>query len=69
MATGIGKDSFFHLLWEEKNQTQEMSQTEGEAEHRLQVGQLGRLELQENIKEWCYFPLRVVRAKQLSPWR
>lgn len=40
MATG-GKGLFFHLLGEKKNCTQEMSQTEGEAGHCLQVGAAG----------------------------
>lgn len=51
MATGIRRASFFHLLREKKNRTQDMSQTQGEAECRLQVGRLQGLEAQVNITD------------------
>lgn len=73
MATGIGRGSFFHLLGEKKSRTQEMSQkmsqSKGEARPRVQVGQLGSLESQENIKMWLCLRLYIVKADQLSPWR
>ena len=73
MATGIGRGSFFHLLGEKKSRTQEMSQkmsqSKGEARPRVQVGQLGSLESQENIKMWLCLHLYIVKADQLSPWR
>lgn len=73
MATGIGRGSFFHLLGEKKNRTQEvsqkMSQSKGEARPRVQVGQLERLESQENIKTWLCLPFYIVKANRLSPWR
>ena len=73
MATGIGRGSFFHLLGEKKNRTQEMSQemsqSKGEAGPRVQLGQLERLESQENIKTWLCLPLYILKANQSSPWR
>ena len=73
MATGIGRGSFFHLLGEKKNRTQEMSQevsqSKGEAGPPVQVGQLERLESQKNIKMWLCLSLYTVKANQSSPWR
>lgn len=55
---------------EKKSRTQEMSQkmsqSKGEARPRVQVGQLGRLESQENIKTWLCLRLCIVKADQLS---
>ena len=66
MATSIGRGSFFHLLGEKKNRTQEMSQemsqSKGEAGPRVQLGQLERLESQENIKTWLCLPLYILKV-------
>jgi len=58
MATSLGRASFFHLLWEKRNCTQEMSQTPWEAPHPHQGEQMQSLELQENgIKKWLCLTL------------
>lgn len=36
MATSLRRASFFHLLWEKRNCTQEISQAPWEAQHPLQ---------------------------------
>lgn len=36
MATSLRRASFFHLLWEKRNCTQEVSQAPWEAQHPLQ---------------------------------
>lgn len=51
----------------EKKSTQEMSQTQWEAEHCLQVEQMERLELQKNdIKKWLCFPVHIVNNKPVK---
>lgn len=58
LATSLRRASFFHLLWEKRNCTQEMSQTPQEAQHPLQGEQVQSLELQKNgFKERLCLPL------------
>lgn len=58
MATRLRRVSFFHLLWEKRNRTQEMSQTPWEAQQPLQGDQMQSLDLEKNgTKEWRCLPL------------
>lgn len=48
MATILRRGSFFHLLWEKRNCTQEMSQSPWEAQHPLQGGTDTKLGISES---------------------
>lgn len=63
MATGIRRASLFHLLWEKKKCTQDMSQTKARLNIIFKWGSRKGCNVRQILRNG------VVKTKQVSPWR